>query len=385
MMESNSITKKQMMELILFFGLVLVAVLNIESVLQLGGYIISVFYPFTLGAAIAFVLHVPMRFFEKSILSRWIQSIKIRRVISFFTTLIILSGVIFLVIIIVVPEMTEAINTLISKAPGQFKRFQEWIEPYYQYVPILEDWINVNLSDVDWQEMAQRGLQFLSTGAGSLFNSTVGIISNVALRILSILIGLVFAIYVLFEQENLTRQSKKLVYGFLDEPKADEFVHVMRVSNQAFSNFISGQVLEALILGAMFWITLSIFQFPYALLIGVLISVTALIPIIGAFIGCVIGALLILVLDPMLAVWFLLVFIILQQIEGNLIYPFVVGNKIGIPSMWVLMAVTIGGSLMGITGILIFIPLFSIIYTLLKEKSNKRLNEKNINQKKWTE
>jgi predicted PurR-regulated permease PerM len=233
--------------------------------------------------------------------------------------------------------------------------------------------------------MAQRGLQFLSTGAGSLFNSTVGIISNVALRILSILIGLVFAIYVLFEQENLKRQSKKIVYSFFNEPKADEIVHIMRVSNQAFSNFISGQVLEALILGTMFWITLSILQFPYALLIGVLISVTALIPIIGAFIGCVIGALLILVLDPMLAVWFLLVFIILQQIEGNLIYPFVVGNKIGIPSMWVLMAVTIGGSLMGITGILIFIPLFSIIYTLLKEKSNKRLNEKNIHQKKWTE
>jgi predicted PurR-regulated permease PerM len=285
----------------------------------------------------------------------------------------------------VVPEMTEAVNTIISKAPGQFMRFQEWIEPYYQYVPILEDWINVNLSDVDWQDMAQRGLQFLSTGAGSLFNSTVGIISNVALRILSILIGLVFAIYVLFEQENLKRQSKKIVYSFFNEPKADEIVHIMRVSNQAFSNFISGQVLEALILGTMFWITLSILQFPYALLIGVLISVTALIPIIGAFIGCVIGALLILVLDPMLAVWFLLVFIILQQIEGNLIYPFVVGNKIGIPSMWVLMAVTIGGSLMGITGILIFIPLFSIIYTLLKEKSNKRLNEKNIHQKKWTE
>ncbi len=382
-MERESLSKKQIMELILFFGIVLVAVLNIEIVLQIGGYIVRIFYPFTLGAAIAFVLHVPMRFFEKKLLSRWIKSIKVQRIISCLMTLILLTGIIFAIIILVIPEMVEAVNTLISRAPAQFRRLQAWIEPYFHYVPLLEEWINENLSNINWQEMLKNSLEFLSYGAGSIFNSTVGIISSVAARTLSILIGVVFAIYVLFEQENLKRQGKKIVYGFFKEDKADEIVHVMEVSNRTFSNFISGQVLEAIILGTLFWITLGVFKFPYALLIGVLISVTALIPIVGAFIGCAIGAFLMVVIDPMLALWFLIVFIILQQIEGNLIYPFVVGNKIGIPSMWVLMAVTIGGSLMGITGILIFIPLFSVVYTLLKEKSNKRLKLKKVSREKW--
>ena len=383
-MESRILTKKQIMQLILFFGLVMTAVLNIEYVLQVVAYILGIFFPFTFGAAIAFIMFVPMRFIEKKLLGRWIKSIKIRRIISFFTTMIIFSVVVFLIVIIVVPEMTEAVNTLISRAPAQIERIQKWMEQYYEYMPALERWINANLSEVNWQAMAQRAMQFLSSGAGSFFSSTFSIISNVAVRTLSILIGLVFAIYVIFEKEKLERQGRKVLYGFLDESKADEIVHILRVSNRTFSNFISGQVLEALILGALFWVTLMIFDFPYALLIGVLISVTALIPIVGPFIGCVIAALLIVVVDPKMALWFLLIFIILQQIEGNLIYPFVVGNKIGIPSMWVLMAVTIGGSLMGITGILIFIPLFSVAYTLLKEKSNKRLKEKDIPKGKWT-
>ncbi len=300
-------------------------------------------------------------------------------------TIILVFTAVNAIFFFIIPELSEAINTLISKAPGQVMRFYNWVEPYFRDTPIIDEWIVGYVNGIDWQEFIRSGFQFVSYGAGSIFNSTLGIIASIATSSISIMVGFIFSIYVLFEKENLARQGKKVIYGFLREDVADEIVHVLRVIHESFANFISGQVLESIILGSLFWITLSIFRFPYALLIGALISVTALIPIVGAFIGCFIGAFLLIVIDPMMAFWFILIFLALQQLEGNLIYPFVVGNKIGIPSMWVLMAVTVGGSLMGIIGILLFIPLFSVIYTLIKEKTNMRLTVKGIDQKKWTE
>lgn len=196
-------------------------------------------------------------------------------------------------------------------------------------------------------------------------------------------VGFVFAIYVLLQKEKLASQCKQLCYAVLKEEKADEVVRVGKLADRIFSSFLSGQVVEAIILGTMFFIAMSIFKFPYAMLVGVLIAVTALIPIFGAFIGLGIGAFLILMVDPMQALWFVVMFFVLQQIEGNLIYPNVVGNSIGLPGIWVLIAVSTGGSMFGVKGMLLFIPMFSLIYTLVREYVKKRLIEKGVESKKW--
>jgi predicted PurR-regulated permease PerM len=196
-------------------------------------------------------------------------------------------------------------------------------------------------------------------------------------------LGFIFSIYILAEKEKLGSQIRKLMYAYLPEKVVSKILSVCSLSERTFSRFLSGQCLEAFILGSMFFIVMVIFQFPYALLISVLIGFTALIPIFGAFIGCVIGAFLILMVNPLTALLFILMFVILQQIEGNFIYPRVVGGSIGLPSMWVLVAVTVGGSTMGIAGMLIFIPMFSVLYTLLREAVNRRLVLRKVNESKY--
>lgn len=378
-------TKKDIIQIIIITAIIVLIAVRIEATLNILLWGLEILYPFIFGACIAFILHVPMNAIEHNILQRFIKKKKYQRPLSFILTLAILGGVIFLVIRVVYPEMKDAFRILGTNAPKQFARLQEWVEPYISNIPQIQNWIeenNLDLQSIDWQSIGSNVMRWFTSGAGNIFSSTVGILSNVFVRITAILIGFVFAIYVLFQKERLTRQAKQLLYAYMKEPKADRAVDVLRLTRNTFANFISGQVIEAVILGSLFWIVLSIFSFPYAVLVGVMISVTALIPIVGAFIGCVISAFLILMVAPGKVLWFLLIFIILQQIEGNLIYPFVVGNKIGLPSMWVLFAVTIGASLMGITGILLFIPLLSVIYTLLKEDSKEQIDKKEVNKKK---
>ena len=196
------------------------------------------------------------------------------------------------------------------------------------------------------------------------------------------MIGLVFALYCLAQKEILARQARRLVYAFLPERISDEIIRVMRLTNTTFSNFISGQCLEAIILGGMFAVVMALFRLPYIVLISVLIALTALVPIVGAFVGCFIGAFLILVNDPFQAVIFVAVFLVLQQIEGNLIYPKVVGTSIGLPGMWVLASVTVGGEIMGVMGMLVMIPIVSVCYTLLREITYSRVEKRQIDPDK---
>ena len=191
-------------------------------------------------------------------------------------------------------------------------------------------------------------------------------------------LSIVFALYCLARKEILARQGRRLLYAFVPEKISDEVVRIGRMTNTTFSNFISGQCLEALILGAMFAIVMTIFKMPYVPLVSVIISVTALVPIVGAFVGCAVGAFFILVLDPVLAFWFVVLFLVLQQIEGNLIYPRVVGTSIGLPGMWVLVAVAFGGDLMGVGGMLLMIPLASVLYALARDITDKRLTQRQI-------
>ena len=226
--------------------------------------------------------------------------------------------------------------------------------------------------------MIQTAINFLKNGAGNVLNSTFTVAKTVINSLMNFFVAFVFACYILLQKEKLSVQIKKVLYAFLPLKAVDKTLEVASLSYKTFSSFVTGQCLEAVILGTMFFIVMSILRFPYALLVGVVIAFTALIPIFGAFIGCVIGTFLMLVSNPMQAVAFVILFLVLQQIEGNLIYPHVVGGSVGLPSIWVLVAVTVGGSLMGVVGMLIFIPLSSVVYALFREVVYKRLKERGI-------
>ena len=205
-----------------------------------------------------------------------------------------------------------------------------------------------------------------------MLTSTFSVASGIISGLVNVVIAFIFALYILAQKEKLENQGKRIIAAFLPEKVAGKMLEVCSLLYKSFSSFITGQCMEAVILGMMFVIAMSIFQMPYAFMVGVLIAFTALIPIVGAFIGCGVGAFLILIDNPIQALWFIILFLVLQQIEGNLIYPRVVGNSVGLPSIWVLMAVSLGGSLFGVSGMLFFIPLMSAGYVLLRESVNSR-------------
>lgn len=227
--------------------------------------------------------------------------------------------------------------------------------------------------EVNWKEIVQNTVEFLKSGAGTMLNTTVSAAVTIVSGLSTFLIGFIFSVYILLQKEILGRQAKKLMSAFLPERVSASVLEILSLAEHTFSNFLAGQCVEAVILGTMFFVTLVILRLPYALLIGVLIAFTALIPIFGAFIGLGVGAFLMLMVDPMDALFFTIIFFVLQQIEGNLIYPHVVGNSVGLPSIWVLVAVTVGGNMMGVVGMLIFIPLCSVFYALLRGIVNGRL------------
>ena len=229
--------------------------------------------------------------------------------------------------------------------------------------------------------MVREGIDFFRNGAGNVLDSTVSVAKSIISGLATFVIAFIFACYILFQKEKLSHQVKKLGYAFFAKDWMDIFVAICSLTYKTFSNFLTGQCVEALILGTMFFIGMTICKMPYALLVGVLIAFTALIPYFGAFIGCAIGAILIFMVNPLQAVGFLILFFVLQQVEGNLIYPHVVGSSVGLPSIWVFVAVTLGGNLMGIVGMLIFIPIVSVVYTLLRGIVNRRLQTKEIDVK----
>ena len=216
----------------------------------------------------------------------------------------------------------------------------------------------------------------MKNGLGSVVTSTVIVASTIIGGVVNLFVSLIFAFYVLAQKERLGNQAKRIIRAYFSSRVYERTLEIVSIADKNFTNFITGQCMEAVILGSMFVVAMAVFRFPYALLVGVLIAFTALIPIVGAFIGCFVGTFLIMVDDPVKALWFLLLFIVLQQIEGNLIYPHVVGNSVGLPSIWVLAAVTVGGSLMGVSGMLIFIPIVSTIYSLLREDVNMKNSRK---------
>ena len=248
---------------------------------------------------------------------------------------------------------------------------------------MLEAWMEDLELNIQWSELSKKALALAQSMGTSLLTSGGGLMVGVVSGVSTFVIGLIFSFYILLQKERLARQGRQVLYGLLPERRADRVLAVLRLANRTFSSFLSGQCTEAVILGTMFAVSMTLLRLPYALLVGVLIALTALIPIVGAFIGCGVGALLIAVADPWKALIFVVLFLVLQQVEGNLIYPHVVGSSVGLPSIWVLAAVTLGGKLLGVIGMLLFIPLCSVLYALFRDYVKGRLRERNVPAEKW--
>ncbi len=334
--------------------------------------------PFVIGATLAFVLNVPMRAIERNL--KFIRNPGVRRACALLLTLLSIVLVLFGIVRLLVPQISDTIATLIPKLTEFFLRLEDRIYVFLEANPELLAWAyaNTNLESLDWAGLVQQAVTILKNSLTVIAGGAFSAVGTVAGGVVNALIGLVFSLYCLAQKEILARQGRRVLYAFVPERITDEIIRVLRLTNVTFSNFISGQCLEAVILGGMFAIAMAVLKLPYVVLISVLIAVSALVPYVGAFLGCVIGSFLILVNDPFQAVVFLVMFLILQQIEGNLIYPKVVGTSIGLPGMWVLVAVTIGGGIMGIMGMLVMVPLVSVFYTLLREITLQRVEERQI-------
>ena len=306
---------------------------------------------------------------------------RVRRPLALVMTLVCVALVLLFASQIIGPGIAEALSSLAVQIPGAVDRLRGWLLELEVYLPQLEAWVAE--LELDWASLSEKLVALAQTWGKRLVSSGGELIGGVVSGVTTFVIGLIFSFYLLIQKEKLARQGRQCLYALLPERWADKTLSVLRLSNKTFSSFLSGQCLEAVILGALFVIAMSLFRMPYALLVGVLIAFTALIPIVGAFIGCAVGALLIAVSDPMLAVWFVVMFLIIQQIEGNLIYPHVVGNSVGLPSIWVLAAVSVGGELMGVAGMLLFIPLCSVVYALFREHVKSKLVLKQVPAAKW--
>lgn len=370
---------KNIMLLIVFAVLLYVCVQKINSVAEGFMFIVGILIPFVAGGIMAFILNVPMSAIERRLFGTLKQHKRDRRAarpVSLVLSILLVLGIILVVMLVLIPELGRTFASISVNIERALQNLQNWGIETFQDNKQIEEWIQT--LEFNWDSIIQTGIDFLKNGAGSVLNSTFTVARTVISYLVNFFIGFVFACYILLQKEKLSRQIKKVLYAFLPEKAVEKILDVASLSYRTFSSFVTGQCLEAVILGTMFFVVMSIFKFPYALLVGVVISFTALIPIFGAFIGCVIGTFLILVVDPMKALMFVILFLVLQQIEGNLIYPHVVGGSVGLPSIWVLLAVTVGGSLMGVLGMLIFIPLFSVLYALFRELVYKKLKEKGV-------
>lgn len=376
-MDLNKKNMKNIMLLILFAVLFYVGVQRIESVAAGFSFVVSIVFPFLLGAAMAFILNVPMSFMEKRLFSKTKgKAKKLKRPICLVLAILFVVAILWIVLLVVIPEVASTVASLSVNIEAALIKLQRWAMDIFEDNKQIEVWI-ASLQ-FDWDGIIHTAFGFLKNGAGNVLNSTMTVAKTVINSVMNFCVAFVFACYILLQKEKLAVQIRKILYAFFSKKVVTKVLDIASLSYKTFANFVTGQCCEAVILGTMFFISMSILRFPYALLVGVLIAFTALIPIFGAFIGCFLGTFLILVADPMKAIAFVILFLVLQQVEGNLIYPHVVGGSVGLPSIWVLVAVTVGGSLMGIVGMLVFIPICSVLYALFREMVYKRLKERGI-------
>lgn len=338
--------------------------------------------PFLIGACIAFILNVPMRAIERQL--QRIPGFPAERLVAILLTLGSIGLAVALVVRLLVPQIRETSQIIAEQIPAFIDEIEKNLRIFLEENPQVEQWLweYTDMDNLDWKAIADQAIAFVRGGLGTFLGNTVVMVQGFISSVWNILVSLVFSLYCLSNKEQLARQGRRLLYSFLSEHRADEIIRVGRLANSTFSNFLSGQCIEVTILGIMFAVTMTMLRMPYVPLVSVLVAVTAFVPIVGAWIGCVLGAFFILVNDPMQATAFVVMFMILQQIENNLIYPRVVGTSVGLPSMWTLAAVTVGADIMGVAGMVLMIPVCSVLYTLLSEYTLERVKAKDIDPEK---
>lgn len=350
---------------------------NLELIFKMLGNIYTVFSPFILGAAIAYVLNIPMtkveNLLKKAIPDKYEDKYKgLIRAVSIVLSLLLLLCIVGFIAFLLIPELIENIESLMNSVPALVESGKDFVIDMLDKYPDIQK----EIESVFAESGNVSGI--VSSVLTYIVNGIVGFVSGIVDGFVYIFTGIIFAIYMLGQKEKLVDGMTRLIYGFTEKRKANKIMKVATLTNKTFSKFISGQCVEAVILGTIIFVVCLLCGFPYALLIGVLTAVTALIPIFGALIACVVGAILIAITNPIQALIFVAVFVVIQQIEGNVIYPKVVGKSVGLSPLWTLLAITVGGNLFGVLGMLIGLPLASVVYSLLKESVNKKLEKKEI-------
>lgn len=362
---------RQIALLMLLAAALALAVIYSSQLAAAAGALVSILSPFIAGCAIAFVLNLPLRFLERRVFARW--NGKAKRAVCILLSLVFVLLLVTFVVVMVVPQLVAAGQRLAQQVPLAIEKLAAWLyDMSVKYPALNNEAAFLSELESNWQSILENILSFAKSGLGSVLSSTINFASSAVSGVVNGFIALIFSFYVLAQKETLTSQCRRVITAYLPQKAAALTLEICGRLYKNFSSFITGQCIEAVILGSMFVIAMTVLRMPYAVMIGVLIAFTALIPIVGAFIGCVVGAFMILIENPLQALAFVVMFLILQQLENNLIYPHVVGSSVGLPSMWVLAAVTVGGSLFGVGGMLVFIPLVSTLYSLLRDSVNAR-------------
>lgn len=368
-MELSKKTVKRILLIITFTVLLIWAIYNHKLLFKYIGELYSLISPFVIGLCIAYVVNVIMRPIERlwiKLLSKckgkWVE--KMKRPICLLLSILLVIGIILAVVFIIMPELSDSVSSLVSMVPSYVSEVESW----WEALALRLDKYGVELPQFSFD--TDKFIQILKDGGTAVLNTTLSATTSIVTAVINIVLALAFSIYVLAQKETLKRQSKKVLAKLMKPEKMQKLLDMLDLINRTFTNFITGQLTEAVIIGALCFIGMSIFRMPYAPAISVLVGFTALIPVFGAFIGTAIGAFLILLVKPIQAVWFVVFIIVLQQFEGNLIYPKVVGKSVGLPGIWVLVAVTIGGNAMGVVGMLISVPLCSVLYVVARNAVN---------------
>lgn len=389
MFELNKKNIKKILLIITYTILLCFALIKFDLVLNVLGYLLNLLKPFIFGFCIAFILNIPLSRFErgfkekkkkqKSNISKAKQETTVKRttqvsskvrVFSIILSLLIFVGIIFLTLFLVIPEFINTISIFKDSIPSAFNTVQEWARDLMSNNQQVVE--KINEFKPDWQQIYDEASVWIKSMASGLIGVSIDFIVGLFSGIVNFFMGVIFAVYMLMQKEKLTSQLKRLVRAYLPEGKAQKLLYVGHITNDTFKKFFGGQFIEAILLGVLCFIGMTIFGMPYALTISVLVGVTALIPVFGAFFGTAIGAILILAVNPMQAFWFVVYIIVLQQIDGNFIYPKIVGDSVGLPGIWVMLAVLVGGNSLGIIGMLIGVPIASVAYKLIKEYVEKK-------------
>ena len=372
----KSFNVKDLKYLIIYTVVLVFAFLYIDKILSILGYIIKLFMPFIIGLAIAFVLNVLVNVIEKKWLKNWKVKVMTKRAVSLLIALILVIGFIVFLLFLIIPNLQNTIAIFADSIPVYNENLQDLLNSWGIDANIINEVVEVLKS------LGDTASTYIKENSNQVLETTLGIATNVVTGFVNVTIGLVFAIYFLAQKEKLNTQVNKLMDAYLPDKIINKIKDIASLSNKIFSNFVGGQCLEAIIIGFLCFLGMLILRLPYASTISVLVGFTALIPVFGAFIGTIIGAFLIFMVSPLQALIFIIFILVLQQLEGNLIYPKVVGKSVGLPGIWVLVAVTVGASINGVLGMLLSVPIVSIIYSIVATNVKYRLEEKNKDNKK---